>query len=246
MKAVLLGLILTLFACSSKSEAYNIVQFGKTNRQAHKDEAILYTVLYKDTDEFKIMHPDSDSEIKEILYEIGVGDLVELKDFKAFGFKQQVRISILQTKKASLVRKFEKGLDQLAGEEKNKVMKYLFNTEIAFTVEKGVFVHWVNRSGSGKKGQKNSIYRMKMECELIDGTKVYSTDKSNSLFEFNKSMPGQITEGLAIIVEEMEEGDELELLVPSKLSFGEKGIGEGLIPPNSPLLYKLKLIEIIL
>ena len=248
MRYFLLILIFTLLGCASDSieDEYEIEMFGESGEKPRGDEAVLYVLMDEDDDEFRIIHPDSKDQLKSIVYSLEKGDLAKLKrpqNYNVDGFNM---ISPLYFKSSEVVKGFEKGFDGLAIQEKIPMMVYLFESDLPFVFEKGIFTHWVHKSKSGKKGVKNSIYRVDMECELLDGTKIYSTAKSKMLFEFNKSMPGQVTEGLALIIGEMEEGDKVEVVVPSKLSFGEKGMGDGLIPPNSPLKYKLSLVEIII
>jgi hypothetical protein len=246
MKLIYVFIFFLVCSCSSDSEEYKIVKFGKSNSNPTTLDALLYMEVVDEGRMYKIIHPDSEEKISGILYSLGKGDMIKLSAPEDYGYDKGVNLSLVDFKDSKKVQEFEEGFEAVPEPESLALKLFLFDSEIDFKFHKGMFVSWLEKSGSGVKGIKNSIYRIDMECSLLDGTKVFSTDLSRSLFEFNKSMPGQVTEGLASIFEEMEEGDELILLVPSKLSFGEKGVGDGIIPPNAPLLYSLKLIEIIL
>ena len=42
----------------------------------------------------------------------------------------------------------------------------------------------------------------------------------------------------------MRVGGKRELLIPSELGFGERGIGNGLVPPNSQLIFEVQLLKV--
>jgi FKBP-type peptidyl-prolyl cis-trans isomerase len=42
----------------------------------------------------------------------------------------------------------------------------------------------------------------------------------------------------------MRVGGKRELLIPSELGFGERGIGNGLVPPNSQLIFEVELLNV--
>ena len=45
-------------------------------------------------------------------------------------------------------------------------------------------------------------------------------------------------------VQGMRVGGKRELLIPSELGFGERGIGNGLVPPNSQLIFEVELLKV--
>ena len=45
-------------------------------------------------------------------------------------------------------------------------------------------------------------------------------------------------------VQGMRVGGKRELLIPSELGFGERGIGNGLVPPNSQLIFEVELLNV--
>lgn len=241
-----LGFILIfLFSCSSEKEQYEMIQFGKSKEKPNREDAILYRHIQREKEELLIFYPDQNEEIQSVLYSLGKGDLIKIKDPSLKPWNKGDQIQIVSFRNAEEIKKLAQGFEVEVLPEKEELIRYFFESEIPYTYEKAVFIYRKELSGSGIKGKKNSIYRVAMECELLNGKKVYSTEQSADLFEFNKSMPGQITEGLAYVMDLMEEGDEFWAVIPSSLSFGENGI-ENIIPPNEALVYKLKLIEIII
>ena len=43
----------------------------------------------------------------------------------------------------------------------------------------------------------------------------------------------------------MKEGDIWRLVLPPHLAYGERGVGNGRIPPNSVLVFEVELIEVV-
>lgn len=76
---------------------------------------------------------------------------------------------------------------------------------------------------------------------LTDGTVFDSTDKHGNepiSFPLSQVIPGW-TEGLQL----MKTGGEAVFYIPSELAYGPQGI-PGVIPANSPLVFKVKLVKI--
>ncbi|MEZ4936929.1 MAG: FKBP-type peptidyl-prolyl cis-trans isomerase [Crocinitomicaceae bacterium] len=246
MRFTFLIILFFLISCGSDMEKYEMIQFGKSNEKPDSEDALLVKIIRDKKELVVVVFPKEDKELTKLVQSLGKGDLIEIKVDELGGLKKGERLQLLDFKPAAAIGEVIDGLGvKLEEKERERLLRYFFNTDVDYEFKKGVFVHEKHRSRSGKKGIKNSIYRIAMECELLDGKKVYSTEKSADLFEFNKSMPDQVTEGLGVVMDMMEEGDELWAVVPSAISFGKTGI-EKVIPPDEPLVYKLKLIEIII
>ena len=245
MRIAFAFIVLILVSCSSESEKYKMIQFGKSSEKPESTDALLVKTMAKSDEKVRVLFPGEKSELNEMVYQLGKGDLVELLiDTKEL--KKGDQLELMDFREAEEISNIIEGLgEKIEEKERIRLLQYFFASPIAYEYKQGVFIYRKHLSKSGKKGIKNSIYRIAMECELLDGKKVYSTEKSADLFEFNKSMPDQVTEGLGVVMDMMEEGDEFWAVVPSISSFGKIGI-EKIIPPDEPLVYKLKLIEIII
>ncbi|HTQ13588.1 MAG TPA: FKBP-type peptidyl-prolyl cis-trans isomerase [Rhizomicrobium sp.] len=55
---------------------------------------------------------------------------------------------------------------------------------------------------------------------------------------------GGLIRGWVEALRRMHEGDEWELVIPSNLAYGERGAGNGVIPPNQTLVFDMKLIQV--
>jgi FKBP-type peptidyl-prolyl cis-trans isomerase len=83
--------------------------------------------------------------------------------------------------------------------------------------------------------------RVNYEGTLIDGTVFDSSYVRNEPAEF--SLEGVIP-GWAEGIQLMPVGSVYKLYLPSELAYGAYGAG-GLIGPNSPLIFKVELLEIV-
>jgi FKBP-type peptidyl-prolyl cis-trans isomerase len=76
--------------------------------------------------------------------------------------------------------------------------------------------------------------------QLINGKVFDSTEPGlPTKFVANKLIPGW-TEALKL----MREGDHWELVIPPQLAYGERGVGNGLIPPGQVLVFDLQLVKV--
>jgi FKBP-type peptidyl-prolyl cis-trans isomerase len=95
--------------------------------------------------------------------------------------------------------------------------------------------------GTGPKPGASSTVRVNYEGTLIDGTVFDSSYVRNEPAEFPLEgvIPGW-TEGIQL----MSVGSVYKLYLPSALAYGAQGAG-GVIGPNSPLIFKVELLEIV-
>jgi FKBP-type peptidyl-prolyl cis-trans isomerase FkpA len=94
--------------------------------------------------------------------------------------------------------------------------------------------------GNGAKPSESDVVRVHYEGKLIDGTVFDSSYQKGQPIEFalNGVIPGW-TEGLQL----MPVGSTYMLYIPSDLGYGT--YGQQNIPPNSVLIFKVELIDIV-
>ncbi len=76
---------------------------------------------------------------------------------------------------------------------------------------------------------------------FIDGRPV---DANDQIIEFVYGTPDQLIKGLNIVIGTLKKGETTKIIVPSRLAFGESGSSNGSIPPYTPLVYNIKIIDI--
>lgn len=97
------------------------------------------------------------------------------------------------------------------------------------------------KAGTGKSPAATDNVTVHYEGKLITGVKFDSSyDRGEpATFPLNGVIAGW-TEGL----QTMKEGGITEFYIPSALAYGEQGGGNGIIPPNAPLIFKVELISV--
>lgn len=91
----------------------------------------------------------------------------------------------------------------------------------------------------GESPDSNDLVRVEYEGTLTDGTVFDSSYKAGapSVFPLDGVVPGW-----AEALQHMHVGDEWFVYLPPKLGYGENG--QGPIPPNSVLVFRLKLLDL--
>lgn len=95
-------------------------------------------------------------------------------------------------------------------------------------------------AGEGKTPQKSDKVTVHYRGTLIDGTEFDSSYSRNKPATFGV---GQVIPGWTEALLMMKEGDKWEIVLPSKLGYGERGAGAK-IPPNSTLVFEVELISV--
>lgn len=114
------------------------------------------------------------------------------------------------------------------------------NKEGVIALESGL-QYEILKQGEGKKPSETDQVKCHYEGTLLDGTMFDSSVKRGepATFGVNQVIPGWV-EALQL----MEEGSKWKLYIPSALAYGPQGAGD-IIPPNSPLIFEVELIEIL-
>ena len=96
------------------------------------------------------------------------------------------------------------------------------------------------QEGTGKSPKASSTVKVHYTGKLVNGTVFDSSVQHGQPIEFalNQVIPGW-TEGLQL----MKEGGKATLYIPANLAYGSQGI-PGIIPPNSPLIFDIELIQV--
>lgn len=93
-------------------------------------------------------------------------------------------------------------------------------------------------SATVKSGQIIAIH---YEGSFLNGRFL---EKSSDRFEFLYGTPDQLLKGLNYVIPRLKIGQNAKIVLPSRLAFGETGSANGTVPPFTPLLYNIKLIDI--
>ncbi len=62
--------------------------------------------------------------------------------------------------------------------------------------------------------------------------------------QFTFGRPDQVVEGLQFALSKMRSGDEALVYLPSYLAFGEEGSTGGVVPPKTPVYFRVKVVDV--
>jgi FKBP-type peptidyl-prolyl cis-trans isomerase FkpA len=97
------------------------------------------------------------------------------------------------------------------------------------------------REGTGASPTAADAVRVHYRGTLMDGTEFDSSYKRNepATFPLSRVIPCW-TQG----VQRMKVGGKAQLVCPPAIAYGERGAGNGAIPPNATLRFEVELLEI--
>ena len=93
----------------------------------------------------------------------------------------------------------------------------------------------LEKVSSGKK------VKVAYQGSFLDGRPIENTQQ---IIEFVYGTPDQLINGLNIVIGSLKKGETTKIIVPSRLAFGESGSSNGSIPPYTPLVYNITIIDI--
>jgi len=192
-----------------------------------------------------------DFEIQELPGFINPGTDVVM-DVRLIGIKSAEEFK--QEKKAYGER-VEKMMDELRKEEQTRIMNFLDEYGIEIKPLPSGLYYIEEQSGTGPVIKKGNIVKVDYSAMFISG-EIFETTKrdiaiKNNIFDSAMTYrPFEYLHGDSLTIAGWEEGlshmrkgGKALLVIPSSLAYGEEGV-EGYIPPCTPFVYKIEVIDI--
>jgi FKBP-type peptidyl-prolyl cis-trans isomerase len=97
--------------------------------------------------------------------------------------------------------------------------------------------------GTGKEAKAGNTVEVHYTGWLVNGKKFDSSLDRKQPFAFSLGA-GQVIKGWDEGVAGMKEGGKRKLIIPPELAYGNKDVGNGLIPANSTLIFEVELLKV--
>ena len=99
------------------------------------------------------------------------------------------------------------------------------------------------KEGTGASPKSGLTCVMHYTGLLTNGKKFDSSVDRKQPFEFSLGM-GEVIKGWDQGVAKMKVGGKAKLTIPPELGYGARNVGNGLIPPNSTLIFEVELLGV--
>lgn len=111
------------------------------------------------------------------------------------------------------------------------------------TTTRSGLTYLITHRGTGRQPKMGETVVVHYTGTLTNGVKFDSSRDRGEPFAF-KLGAGQVIKGWDEGIAALRVGDQAVLLIPPQLGYGAKGVGDGLIPPDSTLIFIVELVDI--
>lgn len=95
----------------------------------------------------------------------------------------------------------------------------------------------------GKSPMQGHGVKIHYTGSFLDGRIFDSTLEREAAFDFILGVKDQVIPGIEQTLYLMHEGEKVKVIIPSFLAFGEKGSSTGIVPPFTPVMYEIELLQ---
>ncbi len=171
----------------------------------------------------------------------GIEDARAGREFALSADEMKMVMQTFQQKMMEKMQAERAAAGEKAGAEGAKFLAENANKPGVKTTDSGL-QYIVEKTGDGEVPKATDVVRTHYRGTLIDGTVFDSSYDRGEPAEFpvNGVIPGW-TEALQM----MHVGDKWKLFIPADLAYGERGAGNGQIPPNATLIFDIELLNIV-
>lgn len=127
-------------------------------------------------------------------------------------------------------------------QEEDSLVKAYANEHHFNIIHKGIY-YTITRKGNGAKPRKNQTVSILYRSRRLNGEEFDRSIDPAHPFTFVVGKD-QVARGVDIMVLEMNEGDQISVVLPSSLAYGDKGSDLYNIPPFTPVVFDIELLRV--
>lgn len=203
-----------------------------------KDRHLMNTFVDDKNYFFEVEPPQFKGDVAELLPRLTEGDSVIAKSEAQYVYRGRVPPQIGRYDTVYTTLKIREFFN-----EKTALLEYIDAVDGRVdTIEEGLYVNFVEK-GNGPRIKEGDSVVMKLKGHLLDGTVFRNTreEKRDYGFVYGKQ---NLLPGIDSVVRISREGTQAKVFMVSEYGYGHGG-ARPLILPFSPLIYNLKVVEVI-
>ncbi len=136
-------------------------------------------------------------------------------------------------------------MDTSASTENSRIAEFLASYQFKMDVlPSGLKYFHIKQSAAQKKPCYGKTVNIHYSGRFLDGQEFNSTYSTGLPQDFIIGQEMQVIQGIEQMLLNMNEGDVVGMIIPSKLAFGNSGSSSGIVPPNTPVYYELELVSV--
>jgi FKBP-type peptidyl-prolyl cis-trans isomerase len=222
------------------------------------------SVFFSGIRKFRLTEPDFPGSIDKCLTLIGNHDsavfIISALDFfeKTLGntvpdyltsdgkMKLAVKLLDVQTDEEYTLEKeaFLHWIEDLGEYEKVLVKQYIREAKIDIPPIEDNIYYIVQREGSGPTVQLGDTITIHYEGHFLNGAFFDSTRRRNEPFRFVYGQQWQVIKGMEKAIGRMRKGEKSLVIIPSEQAFGVDGSSTGIVPPFTPVVFEVEIIDL--
>jgi len=141
-------------------------------------------------------------------------------------------------------QEFNRLATQISNNEISEIESFFGSVKAFESSRDELGFYWIERPGEKNKNAEikaGDVVILNYEGSFLNGRTV---DISPQNFQFIYGTPDQLIKGLNYVISKLKMGQNSKIILPSHLAFGENGSSNGSIPPFTPMVYKINIIEV--
>ena len=135
-------------------------------------------------------------------------------------------------------------IEDLGEYEKVLLRQYIRETKIEVPPMENGMYYIVQQTGAGPFVAAGDTVIIHYEGHFLNGKYFDSTRRRNEPLQFVYGHQLQVIGGLEKAIGKMREGDKALVIIPSEQAFGADGSVEGIVPPFTPVIFEIELINV--
>lgn len=134
-------------------------------------------------------------------------------------------------------------LEDRESREMNRIRKFALENGFISTIVHPDVLYRIEKSGDSERLSYGDEIGIRYSGHFLDGSPFDQPDSTAGPLVFQLGVEGQVLQGLEYGLIGAQPGEIRSVVIPSYFAFGEAGSSTRIVPPFTPVLYKVEVIE---